>query len=135
MVTADSFDHGLGDIQKTEVKSPSILISTTDVTGAVNTRSQPIDLGNPPTDWFIVEMRVGGSDAFVRAGGSTKRALVSWTTPLDHIIVGGSQWASTSFSLAEMRIYTGSVTDAGHSDVVNALKTKWGIGPESAAVM
>ena len=127
MVTADSFDHGLGDIQKTAVKSPSILISTTDATGAVNTRSQPIDLGTPPTGWSIVEMRVGGSDAFVRAAGS-KRALASWTTPLDHINVGGSQWASTSFSLAEMRIYTGSVSDATHTTIVDGLKAKWGLG-------
>jgi hypothetical protein len=125
MVTADNFDHNLGDYQKSGSSTPSIKINTLDITG--NSRITPIDLGAAPTGWFVVEMRVGGSDAFVRAAGSSKRALASWTAALDHLNVGGSPYTghATSFSLAELRIYTGAVNDTAHTSIVDELKAKW----------
>jgi hypothetical protein len=129
MFTDDNFNHSLGDYQKAGTATSTIKINTIDATG--NSRSTPINLGNPATGWFLVEMRVGGSDPFVRAAGSTKRALNSWTVLQDHMNVGSALTSghAADFSLAELRVYTGAHDDSVHSNISNALTVKWGLYP------
>ena len=63
-----------------------------------------------------MDMRVGGVDHFVRAAGSTKRTLSSWTNHLDHLNVGCAAAGdhATDFSLAELRVYNGEHDDGVH---------------------
>jgi hypothetical protein len=130
MFTADNFDHSLGDYQSgSKATTSTIKINTIDNSG--NSRSAPINLGDPPTGWFLVEMRVGGSDPFVRAAGSDKRALTSWAVAQDHINVGSALLDNhaTDFSLAELRVYSGAYSDVVHRTISNALTVKWGLYP------
>jgi hypothetical protein len=120
-----NFGHSIGDYQKSGTATATIKINSGDIGG--NSHYTPIDIGLPPTGWFLVEMRNGGINPFVRAANSTKRVLSSYTDTLDIVNVGGTGGHCTECSIAELRCYIGGLDDTKHDIVAAQLRTKWGI--------